>query len=158
MKPKVYIETTIVSYLTAKPSRDIVRLSHQLVTQKWWRTRRSAYDTFTSQIVIDEASRGDPAAAARRLRALEPITRLELPDTTLALAASFETTLRLPTQARPEAVHLAVAALNAMNFLLTWNCTHLANAHLAGKIEEVCRAFGVDAPYVITPEQLMEKP
>ena len=158
MKPKVYIETTIVSYLTAKPSRDSVFHGQQLVTQDWWENERTNYDLVTSQLTLDEAAEGDPDAAARRLAALDAFAVIEVTPDAIALAVTLEQALRLPARARADALHVALAATAAVPFVLTWNCTHLANGHLLGKIETSCRRHGVEPPRVLTPLQLMESP
>jgi hypothetical protein len=156
--PTLYIETTIVSYLTAWPSRDLVRVAHQQLTREWWDARRVSFSLYTSQLVLDEAAAGDAMAATERLRKLAGIPLLEYREPTLALAGTLERLLHLPPQARGDALHLAVCAANGIEFLLTWNCRHLANAALAPIIEEACRAHGVMGPRVATPEQLLEAP
>ena len=156
MKPTVYIETTIVSYLTAWPSRDVLRLSHEILTREWWTTRRSAFDLFASDVVVQEASRGDPSADAERLNALAGIPLLPLNPAVSDLAQRLETALSLPPRARLDAAHAAIAAVHGVQFLLTWNCTHLANAFLADRIERACAECGFKAPRIITPDLLME--
>ncbi len=156
--PTVYIETTIVSYLTAWPSRDLVRAAHQQITREWWETRRADFSLFVSQLVLDEAAAGDAAASAERLQALAAIPLLEYRPPTLALARSLERALQLPIQSGGDALHVAVCAANGMEFLLTWNCRHLANAALAPSIEQACRSHGVAGPRIVTPEQLLEVP
>ena len=157
MKPTVYIETTIVSYLTAWPSRDIIRLSHEMITREWWDTRRAGFDLFISEFVLDEASRGDPTAAKQRLEKLANMTLLHANPEAMQLSQRLEVALQLPARARIDAAHLAVAAVHGVAFLLTWNCTHLANGMLADKIEETCRQAGFKAPRILTPIQLMEQ-
>src|SRR5688500_15731280 len=127
MKPSVYIETTIVSYLTAWSSSDPVRRGHQIVTQKWWTERAGAFTLCTSQVVVDESSVGDAQAAADRLAALAGIPLLEIGADVLRLAEDLVANGALPPNARLDAVHLASAAVNGVAYLLTWNCKHLAN-------------------------------
>lgn len=154
----VYIETTIISYLTARPGRDLVRAAHQQITREWWDTRREEFSLCTSRLVLDEASAGDAVAAAARLEALTGIPLLEYREPTLLLANALERALNLPPQAVGDALHLAVCAANGVDFLLTWNCRHLANAALASRIQEACWAHGLAGPRVVTPEQLLEVP
>jgi len=154
-KPTVYIETTIISYLTAWPSRDIVQLAHQQVTLQWWRDRRPEFDLFTSQFVLDEAAAGDPNAAAPRLASLASIPLLAISPDVAPLAARLLTEGALPAVARFDALHLAVAATNGMQYLLTWNCRHLANATLWAKMEQTCIAAGFVAPAICTPNELL---
>src|SRR4051812_35666344 len=107
MKPTVYIETTIVSYLTAWPSRDVVRLAHEVLTRKWWAERRQDYDLFTSDAVLVEAAAGDPSAAAERLKVLDPIPKLAATREAQQLAEQIAAALALPARARVDAAHVA---------------------------------------------------
>lgn len=158
MKQTVYIETTIVSYLTCWPSKDIVRRSHEILTQKWWSDRRGDFELYTSDAVIAEASAGDASAAVERLKALAGIPRLAPTEPAIALAQQLAIVLALPARARIDAVHVAIAAVNGIAFLLTWNCRHLANGALAARIEQTCLNAGFIAPRILTPELLMEPP
>jgi hypothetical protein len=155
-KQKVYVETTIVSYLTALPSRDLVLTAHQHLTAEWWQ-RRHRFDLFVSEAVLQEAAGGDPSAAARRMAALQGISVLELTAPVAGLARALVAGHAVPANAAVDAVHIAVAAVNGMDFLLTWNCTHIANAATRGMIERVCRAAGLVPPVICTPEELMEE-
>src|SRR5947208_3234485 len=128
MKPKVYLETTIVSYLTARPSRDLITAAHQQITQQWWDTQRTRFDLFVAPPVMQEAQAGDPEAAARRLAALHGIPLLTLSEEATRLAQALIAPGPLPTNAVVDALHIAIAAVNGMHYLLTWNCTHIANA------------------------------
>lgn len=156
--PTVYIETTIVSYLTARPSRDLVRAAHQQITREWWETRRGDFSLYISQLVLEEAAAGDAAASAARLQNLEGIPLLDYRDPTLVLAGTLEQILQLPPETRGDALHVAVCTANGIEYLLTWNCRHLANAALMPKIEQACRMHGLTAPRIVTPEQLLELP
>lgn len=153
MKPRVYVETTIPSYLTAWPSRDLIRTANQQLTREWW-ARRAAFDLFVSRLVLVECQSGDPTAAVERLAALVGVTVLEESEEVADLAAALALTLTLPPRAEPDAVHIAVAAVYGMQYLLTWNCTHIANAALRPRIEAACRAAGREPPLICTPAQL----
>ena len=153
-KPTVYIETSIVSYLTARPSRDLLVAAHQQLTVAWWDEHRTRYELFTSQVVLAEARAGDSEAAQRRLAVLERLPLLDVADTAIALAARLVTEQALPAQAAQDALHLAIACVHGMEYLLTWNCTHLANARLRSRIEQVCRDAGYVPPIICTPEEL----
>jgi predicted nucleic acid-binding protein len=155
LKPKVYLETTVISYLTASPSRDIVQAAHQQLTREWFE-RRKDFDLFVSQAVIAEASRGDSGAAARRLAALDDIAILEVTEDASRLAEAFIEQHALPAKAAVDAIHIAVAVVMGMDYVLTWNCTHIANAVIRPKIEDACRQLGYDPPVICTPEELME--
>lgn len=152
--PSVYLETTIPSYLTAWRSPDLVMAARQQITREWWDTRRNEFDLYISQLVIDEASDGDASAAARRLEVLEGITLLEFGDDANALSKLLVRELSLPARAESDAVHIAMAVVNGIDYLLTWNCTHIANAALRPRIEVACRAFEYRMPVICTPEEL----
>jgi hypothetical protein len=128
------------------------------LTLKWWAERRNYFELFTSDAVVVEASAGDANAAADRLQALAGIPRLSATEAAMALAEKLSVALALPARARVDAVHVAIAAVHGMTFLLTWNCTHLANGALAAKIERTCLDSAVAAPRILTPEQLMVSP
>ena len=153
---KVYVETTVVSYLTGLPTRDLVLTAHQQLTVEWWQ-HRHRFDLFASEAVLQEAAGGDPSAAARRMAALQGISVLELTAPVAGLARALVAGHAVPAIAAVDAVHIAVAAVNGMDFLLTWNCTHIANAATRGMIERVCRAAGLVPPVICTPEELMEE-
>lgn len=156
MKSTVYLETTVISYLTAWPSRDVVVLGQQQQTREWWDTRGQQFDLYCSELVVQEASAGDSNAAAARLAALAPIPRLVAPPDAAVLASSLTDALRLPTRAQADAMHVAIAAMNGMDYLLTWNCRHLNNAIFRPRIEDVCRDHGFEPPLICTPGELME--
>lgn len=156
MKPKIYLETTIVSYLTARPSRDLITAAHQQITQQWWHTQRAHFDLFVAPPVIQEAQAGDPEAAARRLAALQGIPLLTLSEEAAGLAQALIAPGPLPPNAVIDALHIALATVNGMQYLLTWNCTHIANAAIRSDIEDVCRAQGYEPPVICTPEELLE--
>jgi len=157
MKLRVYLETTVPSYLTAWPSPEVVMVGHQQTTRDWWETRRDDFDLFASQFVIDEASLGDTAAAARRLEALADVPLLEPGDDVYRLADKLVKQIPLPVKAAADSLHIAIATVNGMDYLLTWNCTHIANAALRGRIEKVCRDAGYEPPVICTPEELMKE-
>jgi predicted nucleic acid-binding protein len=152
----VYIETTVVSYLTADPSRDLVLAAHQQITRDWWNTRDS-FELFASQFVVDEASRGDALAAERRVAALRDLVLLDLtPDATL-LAAELVRAHGVPAKAKIDALHIAVSSVHGIDYLVTWNCTHIANATMRGRIEAICRGAGFDPPVICTPIELVKE-
>lgn len=155
MSSKVYLETTVISYLAAAPSRDIVQAAHQQITREWWE-RRKAFDLFVSQAVITEVGRGNPDAAARRLAALDNVAVLEITEDASRLAEALIGQHALPAKAAVDALHIAVAVVMGMDYVLTWNCTHIANAAIRPKIEDGCRKLGYEPPVICTPEELME--
>ncbi|MFB3891939.1 MAG: type II toxin-antitoxin system VapC family toxin [Phycisphaerae bacterium] len=155
MRLKVYIETTIVSYLTARPSHDLIMAANQKITREWWAGPRHAYDLYISQFVLDEAGDGDPDAAQRRLAALECLPLLDVTPATMAIAEEIVRRRLLPSRAATDAYHLSVAAAGRMDFLLTWNCNHLANAELYRPIAALLRDRGIEPPQVCVPSELM---
>ena len=156
MKSKVYLETTVISYQAGSPSRDIVIAGHQRITQEWWE-RRNRLDLFVSEAVVQEAIRGDAVVAARRMALLSGIPVLDLSAEVHDLANRLLRGRAVPEKALVDAVHIAVTAVNQIDYLVTWNCRHIANAAVRGKIEAACRAAGLRAPAICTPEQLMEE-
>ncbi len=156
LKPRVYVETTILSYLTSNPSRDLVLAAHQQVTTEWWQSR-DHFSLFLSEAVLAEARRGDAAAAARRLAVAEGMQILAATKEAESMAAALLLSAALPAKAAIDAVHVAMAAVHGMDFLLTWNCAHIANAIIRPRIEEVCERNGFHAPVICTPEELVEQ-
>jgi predicted nucleic acid-binding protein len=155
MKKRVYLETTIVSYLAAKPSRDLIVAAHQELTREWWESRRREFDLFVSRLVLDEAGRGDANAAGRRLAMLSDLPELPATPDAVKLAASLVRADLLPRQAGADAMHLAIAAVHGMDVLLTWNCRHLANGSILGEIGRFVRKMKYELPTVCMPDELM---
>lgn len=155
MTSSVYLETTIPSYLTAWRSPELVMAARQEITRDWWDNRRSAFDLFVSQLVIDEASAGDADAIVRRLAALRDIPLIEPQPGTDEIVETLIRELSLPQRSADDAVHIALAVVNGIDFLLTWNCTHIANAANRPIIESVCESLGYETPLICTPEELM---
>lgn len=156
MKPRAYVETTVVSYLTAWPSRDIVVAGHQQVTRDWWKSRNDRFDVLASELVVQEASAGDEEAARDRLEVLAGLNLLEMSTDALALAARLLESGTIPQEAADDAMHLAIAAVNGVEYLVTWNCRHLANATRRAQIEAAIREAGYEPPIICTPEELLE--
>ena len=155
-RPKVYLESSVISYLAARPSRDIVATAHQQVTREWWERSRSRFDLFISVEVLNEIRRDDPAAAQLRLRYVEAFPVLEVHDQAQFLAAEILRTSALPQKAAADAAHIAIATVNGMDFLLTWNCTHIANGFVQRAISRLSRNMGLEPPIIVTPEELTE--
>jgi hypothetical protein len=157
MKPRLYLETTIPSYLTAWPSRDLVRAAHQQTTREWWEQRRAEYDLFVSEIVLDECQGGDPAAAEKRVEVVRNLPLLEETVEAVSLAKSLVREVPLPEQATADALHIGISAVHGMDYLLTWNCTHIANASLRSRIDSACRKHGYEPPIICTPDELLQR-
>ncbi len=154
MQSRVYLETTFVSYLTARPSRDIVAAGMQQTTQEWWSLHASAYALCTSSLVWDEIGRGSPEAVALRQAVLKSVPQLELSSEVERLAQLLIEKKGVPAKAAEDAVHIAVAAVHAIPFILTWNFRHIANANLMEKLRAICADAGHSLPTICTPEQL----
>jgi predicted nucleic acid-binding protein len=157
MKPKVYIETTVVSYYTAWPSRDVVIAGHQQITREWWSQSLPRFDPAISELVMEEAGRGDPQAGKARFEALADFPIL-VPgnDAGLIADAMIEKGL-IPREYINDALHISIAATNGIDYLLTWNCRHLANAIIQSSIRSLVESFGYACPVICTPEELMEE-
>ena len=155
MKPRVYLETTIPSYLTAWPSRDLVRAAHQQITRDWWDRRRAEFELHISQVVLRECQAGDATAAAERLKILQDLPLLEQTEEATRLAQALVDRVPLPERAAVDALHVAIAVVHGVDYLLTWNCTHIANATLRDPIESVCRENGYEPPAICTPDELL---
>ena len=156
MKQRVYLETTIPSYLTARPSRDIVRAAEQEVTRAWWASRER-FDLYISDLVADEVAAGDPEAAVQRIQALVGIPLLEMTPEAQTLGTELLKRAALPARAAIDALHISIAAVHGIDYLLTWNCKHIANATMRSKIESVCRTLRIEPPIICTPMELLEE-
>jgi hypothetical protein len=155
VRQRVYLETTIVSYLTARPSRDLILAAHQEVTRQWWEGPRERFGLYVSQFVLDEASDGDPAAAAERLKLLSGLSLLPLTEEVHDVARGLLDAGVLPRKAQADGVHIAVATVHEMDMLLTWNCRHLANAVILVGVGRHLRDRGYEVPIICTPDELM---
>jgi predicted nucleic acid-binding protein len=156
MKGSIYLETTVVSYYTSKPSRDIIVLAHQEITRQWWPRALERYDIFISEVVIEEAELGDQEAAKRRLEELKDFPLLELNDKVEEMAKVYMEKLEIPEKSFRDATHLAVASVHNIDYLVTWNCTHLANGEVIKELMKINESFGIHTPIICTPEELME--
>ena len=156
MKPKVYLETTVISYFTARASRDIITAAHQQATQEWWESRGSNFDLFVSQIVLQEVHQGDDDAVRRRLEMISSVPEIEVNPQALALAQALVADGIVPQKAAADALHIAIASVHGMDYLLTWNLKHIANASMRNAIADACRRRGYEPPVICTPEELLE--
>jgi len=155
MRQRAYLETSIISYLAARPSRDLITAAHQQVTHGWWEVRRPEFEIVVSQLVLDEAAAGDPAVAKKRLAFLQGVAVLAIDPQVEELAEALIDGLGLPARAGADAVHIAAAVRHEADFLLTWNSAHIANARLRPRIERICREHGYRVPVLCTPDELM---
>ncbi|MCZ8189749.1 MAG: type II toxin-antitoxin system VapC family toxin [Microcystis sp. LE19-338.1B] len=155
MSETVNIETSILGYLTARPSRDLIVTANIEVTREWWNTRRGDFQLYSSQAVVKETSQGDVVIASQRLEILANLSLLDLNQAVLDLAEQFLERSNLPAKADIDAVHIAVATVHGMDYLLTWNCKHIANAQIQGKLAEISLDFGYELPILCTPYELL---
>jgi hypothetical protein len=153
-KPTVYIETSIVSYLAARPSRDPVTARNQRLTHEWWNRRRHRYALYTSALTRLEAAGGDPIMSHQRLAMLAGIPAVASPSAAADLARVLRKGIPLPEQASADAEHIALAAVNGMAYLLTWDRKHIANPRLKGRVEAILRFWGYASPLLCTPAEL----
>jgi hypothetical protein len=156
MKSKVYVETSVISYLTARPSRDILVAANQQVTQEWWQEHREKFDLYVSQLVEQEVSFGDAEAILKRQEALAGCTFLDITGEAVELAEKLIEQNAIPRQAAEDALHIAVATVSGMDYLLTWNFRHIANAARRASVEFVCRLNDYEPPVICSPMELME--
>lgn len=154
-RKKVYIETSIVSYLTARLSHDLLAVAWQSATVDWWDTQRQRFDLYSSSIVIEEAKKGDPEAASRRLNVLDGIPLLAIVDDVVKLSTILIQEKALPEKALDDSLHVALSAVHGIDYLLTWNCRHIDNAETKPIIRSVCVINGYSYPEICTPQELM---
>ena len=155
VRKRVYIETSIISYLTGMPSRNLLAAAWQSLTVEWWKKRRKLFEVFVSELVIEEAGRGDSEAAERRLKAIEGIPLLKLTDSAVELSKKLISEGALPTKATDDALHIALSAVHNIDYLLTWNCRHIDNAEMKPLVRSVIIANGYNYPEICTPQELI---
>ena len=152
----IYLESSVVSYLASRPSRDLVVAGNQQVTRDWWETRRGECELFVSDVVVAECAAGDPTAASEREMFLTGLPTLATTLEAEALADALLSAMALPQKAALDALHIGVTAVNGIDILLTWNCAHIANPFMQPQITAACVKFGVVPPTICTPLQLVE--
>lgn len=150
------METSVVSYLTSRPSRDVIVAAHQKLTRQWWDQRSGEFDLVISELVEQEVSRGDPDMSNARLAVIGKLPVLSINDGALVLAGRLVGTGPIPQESGADALHISLAAVNGIDYLLTWNCKHLANALHRSQIETLVETAGYACPVICTPEELME--
>ncbi len=155
-KKKVYVETTVVSDVTALPSRDVVQLGRQVITREWWETAAERFELFSSIVVAKEVRNGDPVAAQRRVDALSGMPELDVTEKELALAQKLIDIKAVPKEYPDDALHIAIAAVQGMDYLVSWNFKHITNGHTIPLVGKICREFGYACPCICTPQMLQE--
>ncbi len=154
MKPRVYLETSVLSYVAARRSRDAVTHFRQDLTKRWWQEERSKYDLVVSETVEAECKSGDPREASQRLSLLQEVSLLTVDRIILELAKELTAPGAIPARAGPDAVHVAAAVIHKCDYLLTWNMRHIANAQIRRVVERIVERKGYAKPTICTPEEL----
>jgi hypothetical protein len=153
---RIYIESTIPSYVVARPARDLLQAARQQLTRDWWEWKRSEHELFTSQIVLDEISSGERAMSEERLRLVSDVVLLDLTEDARALTKTVIISGLLPAHADRDAAHIALATVHRMDMLLTWNCRHIANAAIGARLRKLAESAGFELPVICTPEEMLE--
>ena len=155
MKKLVYIESSVISYLTAKLSRDLIIAAYQTITKDWWDSELKKHECFISDFVLDEISRGDIHASQARLDAVKGFKKLGLNETVFNLVKEYQKKLNIPERAHLDLYHLALSVGNGMDYVLSWNFKHIANAYVREKLTKINSLLGLRTPTICTPEELI---
>lgn len=155
LKKKIYIETSVISFLAGRPSQNLLAAAWQSITTDWWEKRRGLFDLYASVLVLEEAGRGDKEAAQRRLKSLENILLLAMTDSVMELSRKLLEQEALPKKATGDALHIALASVHNIDYLMTWNCRHIDNAETKPIIRSVIISNGYFCPEICTPQELM---
>jgi hypothetical protein len=154
MKRKIYLETSVISYLTARPSKNVIEAGHQQSTYLFW-DRRSKFDLVVSELVITECIAGDAMAASKRLDALFQIPLLDITSRSVEIAKGLVAAGIVPAKASEDAMHISIATVHFVDYLLTWNCRHIANPEIQARIAEHFQQQGLFLPFICTPDELL---
>ena len=156
MKETIYLETTIISYYTSRPSNDIMVLAKQRITELWWKNNLNKFDVYISEAVFEEICEGDSDAALKRITVVNTIPSLEITDDVLNVYKIYLKRLQIPDKALRDAIHIAIASVHSIDYLVTWNCKHIANGEIIKKLMSINNELGLSIPVIVTPEELME--
>jgi predicted nucleic acid-binding protein len=156
MKQTVYIETTVVSYLTSRPSRDLIVAAHQQITRDWWDNASSRFDLYISAVVMDEISRGDKTAAGERQNTVTGMKLLARTNGVDDLTTVYARDLPIPEHVVADCYHLAFACWHGMDYLVSWNMAHIVNGGVIRRVMDLNSSRGIRTPVICTPEELME--
>lgn len=154
MTDSVYLETSVISYYAGRPSRDIVTAARQTITREWWEETRGHFDIYISVMVVEEVQAGDPSAAERRLTAIAGLPILETNEAAESLAQMLIDEEHIPADSVEDALHIALATVHGMDFLLTWNFRHINNAQMKTRIRNAVESVGYRCPVICSPEEL----
>jgi predicted nucleic acid-binding protein len=157
MAAKVYIETSVISYLVSRRNqRNLLVAANQELTHEWWEQRRRSFELYVSAVVLAEAARGNETFAAARSAVARELKVVETSQTAIDLAGALIASAGVPPNSYEDALHIAVSATTGMDYLLTWNCKHIANAVIIPRVNRVIRSLGLEPPLICTPQELME--
>ena len=151
---KVYVESSVISYITARPSRDLVVSARQAITNEWWEQKRKKYEVYISELVIEEISSGDKEAAQKRLDVVKQIPNLEITEIAKDLATLLISSGAVPENSPEDALHIGLAAAQGVEYLLTWNFKHINNATKRADITQIIESQGFLSPVLCSPEEL----
>ncbi|MBE9117272.1 type II toxin-antitoxin system VapC family toxin [Lusitaniella coriacea LEGE 07157] len=156
-KSSVYIETSVISYLTSQNSRDLVLAAHQEITREWWESRRHDYHLVISELVNTEIEAGDQSASQKRKELVQGLDFLKIDEEATRLAKTLIEQRILPHKAFEDALHIAIATRNNVDYLMTWNCKHIANGEIQKRIINLYHSLGYSSPLICTPLELMDR-
>ena len=156
IKKSIYIETSVISYLTAKPNRDLIITARQQITRNWWEDIRQKFEAYISTYVIDEISQGDTLASKSRLQAIYGFNLLPASGEIENLAKQYFKKMKIPEHAMYDCLHLACGVLNGMDIIVSWNFKHIANPVIRQVLREINQKLGFETPEITTPEELIE--
>lgn len=154
MEQRIYLETTIPSFLTARSSNNLILVGEQELTRQWWEARRDDFDILVSELVLEECGKGDAEAAARRLAVISDLDILQIDEEVVDLTDAIMQSGIIPAKAAADAAHIAIASRHGIDYLLTWNCRHIANAEIIRQIAAAVRQAGYELPVICTPREL----
>lgn len=152
---RVYIESTVPSYLTAKPTENLIATARQILTQRWWEEYKNNYELYVSDVVLLECQKGDPKAAERRIRVMRNIPVLDMTMECSALAEKIFKELQIPPKASDDSFHIAIACVHEVDYLLSWNFKHIVNASMIRKLRDILQKTPYRLPHICTPEELV---
>ena len=155
-KPKVYLESSVISFYANRRSKDLIVAAYQEISADWWENELHKYQSYVSQFVIEEISRGDSRAAKNRMDAIKAFPLLELPEEVFNLAQRYLKKIQIPRKAQLDAFHISAAVVNGMDYILSWNFHHIANVFVKQQIQRINESLGLETPIICTPEELIE--
>lgn len=152
----VYIESSVISYITSRSSKDIVTAARKSITIEWWEAYKDSFEVFISELVLEEIGAGDAFAASSRLAVVENIPVLITTDSAIFLAKALISENAIPSTSAEDAMHISIAAVQGIDFLLTWNFKHINNANTKNKIAKVITQNNYTCPVLCSPEELID--